>query len=50
VTGAHDAKGVSVFQLAAIAGTSVEQIKRFYARNLPLSNEMAKNLQSSGSE
>jgi hypothetical protein len=28
---------------------SVEQIERFYARNLPLSKEMAKNLQSFGS-
>ena len=30
-------------------GTSVDQIERFYARNLPLSQEMAKNLQSFGS-
>ena len=30
------------------AGTSVEQIERFYARNLPLSPELAKNLQSFG--
>ena len=28
--------------------TSVDQIERFYARNLPLSKEMAINLQSFG--
>jgi hypothetical protein len=28
----------------------VDQIERFYARNLPLSREMAINLQSFGSE
>jgi hypothetical protein len=38
------------FQLAKNAGTSVEQIERFYARNLPLSAEMARNLQSFGEE
>ena len=31
-------------------GTSVDQIERFYARNLPLSRKMAINLQSFGSE
>jgi hypothetical protein len=31
------------------AGTSVKQIERFYARNLPLSKEMAKHLQTFGS-
>jgi hypothetical protein len=31
------------------AGTSVDQIERFYARNLPLSKEMAENLRSFGS-
>lgn len=41
---------VNVFNLAKNAGTSVEQIERFYARNLPLSAEMAKNLQSFGEE
>jgi hypothetical protein len=40
---------VNIFNLAKNAGTSVEQIERFYARNLPLSKEMAKNLQSFGS-
>jgi hypothetical protein len=32
---------VNVFNLAKNAGTSVEQIERFYARNLPLSAEIA---------
>ena len=36
--------------LAKNAGTSVNQIERFYARNLPLSAEMARNLQSFGGE
>ena len=40
---------VNIFNLAKNAGTSVEQIERFYAKNLPLSKEMAKNLQSFGS-
>jgi hypothetical protein len=40
---------VNIFNLAKNAGISVEQIERFYARNLPLSKEMAKNLQSFGS-
>ena len=39
---------VNIFNLAKNAGTSVEQIERFYARNLPLSPEMAKNLQGFG--
>lgn len=37
---------VNIFNLAKNAGTSVEQIERFYANRLPLSREMAKNLQS----
>lgn len=37
---------VNIFNLAKNAGTNVEQMERFYARNLPLSAEMAKNLQS----
>ena len=41
---------VNIFNLAKNAGTSVEQIERFYARNLPLSAEMAKNLQSYGGQ
>jgi hypothetical protein len=40
---------VNVFNLAKNAGTSVNQIERFYAKNLPLSREMARNLQSFGS-
>ena len=40
---------VNIFNLAKNAGTSVDQIERFYARNLPLSQEMAINLQSFGS-
>jgi len=39
---------VNIFNLAKNAGTSVEQIERFYARNLPMSAEMARNLQSFG--
>ncbi len=39
---------VNIFNLAKNAGTSVEQIERFYARNLPLSREMAINLQHFG--
>ncbi len=39
---------VNIFNLAKTAGTSVEQIERFYARHLPLSAEMARNLQSFG--
>ena len=39
---------VNIFNLAKNAGTSVEQIERFYARFLPLSKEMAKNLQIFG--
>jgi len=40
---------VNIFNLAKNAGTSVDQIERFYARNLPLSRDMAINLQSFGS-
>jgi hypothetical protein len=39
---------VNIFNLAKNAGTSVDQIERFYARFLPLSKEMALNLQSFG--
>lgn len=41
---------INIFNLAKNAGTSVEQIERFYAKHLPLSREMAKNLQSFGGE
>ena len=37
---------VNIYNLAKTAGTSVDQIERFYARNLPLNAEMATNLQS----
>jgi hypothetical protein len=51
VAGPHCIKGqVDIFNLAKNAGTSVDQIERFYARNLPLSREMAINLQSFGGE
>lgn len=39
---------VNIFNLAKNAGTSIEQIEQFYAKNLPHSAEMAKNLQSFG--
>jgi hypothetical protein len=36
---------VNVFMLARNAGTSVNQIELFYAGRLPISREMARNLQ-----
>jgi len=39
---------VNIFNLAKNAGTSVDQIERFYAKYLPLSAEMARNLQTFG--
>jgi glycerophosphoryl diester phosphodiesterase len=39
---------VNIYTLAKNAGTSVNQIERFYAKNLPLSPELVKNLQSFG--
>jgi hypothetical protein len=39
---------VNIYSLAKNAGTSVNQIERFYARNLPLSAELVRNLQSFG--
>ena len=41
---------VNIFNLAKNAGTSVEQIERFYAKHLPMSKEMAKNLHLFGGE
>jgi hypothetical protein len=41
---------VNIFNLAKNAGTSVDQIERFYARFLPLSPELAQNLQIFGSD
>ncbi len=42
----HSAGKVNIYNLAKNAGTPVDQIERFYARNLPLSPELARNLQS----
>jgi transcriptional regulator GlxA family with amidase domain len=39
---------VDIYTLAKNAGTSVDQIERFYAKHLPISPEMAKNLQRFG--
>jgi len=39
---------VNIYNLAKNAGTSVNQIERFYAKHLPLSAELARNLQSFG--
>ena len=39
---------VNIFNLAKTAGTSVDQIERFYTKHLALSTEMARNLQSFG--
>jgi integrase-like protein len=41
---------VNIFTLAKNAGTSVDQIERFYARHLPMSPELWHNLQSFGAE
>lgn len=41
---------INIFNLAKNAGTSVEQIERFHARNLPMSAEMAKNLEIYGGQ
>jgi hypothetical protein len=40
--------GVNIFNLAKTAGTSVDQIERFYTKHLALSPELARNLQSFG--
>lgn len=40
---------VNIFTLAKTAGTSVDQIERFYVKRLPLTADVAKNLQSFGS-
>lgn len=39
---------VNIFNLAQSAGTSVEQLERFYVRSLPPSAELARNLQTFG--
>jgi hypothetical protein len=39
---------VNIFTLAKNAGTSVDQIERFYAKHLPMGKELWANLQSFG--
>jgi len=39
---------VNIYSLAKNAGTSANQIERFYARHLPLSTEVVRNLQTFG--
>ena len=39
---------VNIYSLAKNAGTSVNQIERFYAKRLPISKELRENLQSFG--
>jgi site-specific recombinase XerD len=39
---------VNIYNLAKSAGTSTEQLERFYLRNLPPSAELARNLQTFG--
>ena len=39
---------VNIYNLAKNAGTSVNQIERFYAKHLPLSAELARNIQAFG--
>jgi hypothetical protein len=41
---------INIFNLAKNAGTSVDQIERFYAKDLPLSAELAKNLHTFNDE
>ena len=39
---------VNVYSLAKNAGTSIDQIQRFYTKWLPMADELIKNLQSFG--
>ncbi len=41
---------VNIYNLARSAGTSVEQLERFYLKNLPPSADMARNLQTFGDD
>jgi hypothetical protein len=41
---------VNIYTLAKNAGTSVDQIERFYARHLPMTPEMWGNLASFGEQ
>jgi integrase len=39
---------VNIYTLAKVAGTSVDQLERFYLKHLPIDERMAENLQSMG--
>ena len=39
---------VNIYSLAKDAGTSVNQIERYYAKRLPISKELMEHLQSFG--
>ena len=39
---------VNIYTLAKVAGTSVEQLERFYLKNMEFGDEIAENLQSFG--
>ena len=39
---------VNIYTLATVAGTSVQQLERFYLKNMELGDEIAENLQSFG--
>jgi len=39
---------VNIFTLAKVAGTSVDQLERFYLKHLPIDERMAENLQTFG--
>ena len=41
---------VNIYTLAKNAGTSVSQIERFYARALPISGDLVRNLQTFGKD
>lgn len=41
---------VNIYWLAKNAGTSVEQLERFYLKNMELSAEQVENLQTLGDE
>jgi hypothetical protein len=44
----HSKGQVNIYTLAKVAGTSVEQIERFYTKYLPIDERMAENLQMMG--
>lgn len=39
---------VNIYTLAKVAGTSVEQLERFYLKNMEFGDEIVENLQSFG--